>query len=292
MIPLDEPARARLTDRFGPGVARWCDELPVTVERLSQRWALKVLSAVAGNTGRTLMCRDSCGASVVLKLTPELDIAATEAAALRAWAGHSRVVELLDSDFDAGAVLLAGVVPGTALAGTSGPPPLEQLAELLGQLHSATPADGLPTLSERVAGFFELAERRWRVSAVAQHLPLDTLHRSRAAAAELAAAGGSAMLHGDLHPGNVLEGAAGIVAIDPRPCVGDPVFDAVDWALWPVSRGARLEDGIAALGAHMPALDAVRLRAWCEALAVLPAMALLRRHGPTAYTDCLLRMAP
>jgi streptomycin 6-kinase len=187
-------------------------------------------------------------------------------------------------------VLLKGVVPGTALAESSGPPPLEQLAELLGQLHSATAADGLPTLSERVAGFFELAERRWRGSAAAQHLPLGTLHRSRAVAAELAADGGTALLHGDLHPGNVLEGAAGIVAIDPRPCVGDPAFDAVDWALWPVSRGARLEDAIAALGA-MPALD-TRLRAWCGALAVLPALGLLRRHGPTAYTGCLLRMAP
>lgn len=41
------------------------------------------------------------------------------------------------------------------------------------------------------------------------------------------------LLHGDLHLGNVLDGgpARGLVAIDPRACVGDPCFDAVDYAL-------------------------------------------------------------
>jgi streptomycin 6-kinase len=292
VILLDGPARARLVDRFGPGVTRWCDELPAAVERLTRNWGLDVLSAIAGGTGSTFLCRGCDGHTVVLKLTPELDIAATEATALRAWAGCSRVVHLIDTDFDAGAVLLAGVVPGTPLAESPDPAPMDQIAELLGQLHSATPVDGLPRVSERVSGLFQLAERRWRGSAAEGHLPLEVLHRSRAAAAELAGGGCTTLVHGDLHPGNVLQGAAGIVAIDPRPCVGDPTFDAVDWALWPVSRGGRLEDGIAALGAYLPSLDTSRLREWCRALAVLLALGPLRRQGPNAYTESLLRMAP
>jgi streptomycin 6-kinase len=92
---------------------------------------------------------DSDGGTAVLKLTPELAIAATEATALRTWAGCSRVVHLIDTDVDAGAVLLAGVVPGTPLAESPDPAPMDQIAELLGQLRSATPVDGLPTVSER-----------------------------------------------------------------------------------------------------------------------------------------------
>ncbi|OUC96640.1 hypothetical protein CA984_14275 [Streptosporangium minutum] len=46
------------------------------------------------------------------------------------------------------------------------------------------------------------------------------------------AAGPAGLVHGDLHPGNVLDGGPrGLVVIDPRPCVGDPAFDAVDWVL-------------------------------------------------------------
>ncbi|HVV07751.1 hypothetical protein [Amycolatopsis sp.] len=52
----------------------------------------------------------------VLKVTPERDIAETEATALRAWSGSPAVADLLDADLDAGALLLDGIVPGTTLA--------------------------------------------------------------------------------------------------------------------------------------------------------------------------------
>ena len=292
MILLDAPARARLLDRFGPEVGRWCDELPALVDTLTRRWRLQVLSAIPGGTGRTLMCRDSAGRSAVLKLTPEPDIAATEAAALRAWAGCSRVVHLIGTDLEAGALLLEGVVPGTPLADSTGDLPLDEIADLLAQLRTVASPEGLPTLAERVAGFFDLAERRWRGSAAERHLPLEVLRRSRAAAAELGAGGPTTLVHGDLHARNVLEGAAGIVAIDPRPCVGDPTFDAVDWAFLPVSTGGRIDHGIDALGERLPGLDTDRLRRWCASLAVLLALGPLRRDMPTPYTATLVQMAP
>lgn len=291
MILLDDAARARLVDRFGPEVATpWCDALPSLVDSLTARWGLEVVSALVGNTGRTLLCRDRAGRSVVLKLTPQLDIAATEAAALRAWAGLPRVVRLLDADHDAGAILLEGVEPGTQLLAEE--VPLDELAELLTQLHSVPGAAGIPSLPERLVGFFDLAERRWHDSVVKAHVPLEVLRRSRAAAFELAASGPVTLVHGDLHPANVLRGPGGIVAIDPRPCVGDPAFDAVDWAFLPVSRGHSLDDSIAALGSALPELDTGRVRAWCEALAVIVAFSPLRREGPTPYTDTLLQMTP
>jgi streptomycin 6-kinase len=108
---LDADARARLLDRFGPGVERWCDELPTLVARLAERWSLRVREARPGGTGRTLICTGVDGGKRVLKLTPGQEVAAAEATALQTWAGCSRVVQVLDVDFEAGAILLEGIEP-------------------------------------------------------------------------------------------------------------------------------------------------------------------------------------
>jgi streptomycin 6-kinase len=42
----------------------------------------------------------------------------------------------------------------------------------------------------------------------------------------LAHAGPTALVHGDLHFANILVAEGRLVAIDPRPCWGDPAFDA------------------------------------------------------------------
>jgi streptomycin 6-kinase len=52
-------------------------------------------------------------------------------------------------------------------------------------------------------------------------------------ARELASNGPEGLIHGDLHLSDVLRAgrSRGLVAIDPRPGVGDPTFDAIDWTL-------------------------------------------------------------
>jgi streptomycin 6-kinase len=79
-------------------------------------------------------------------------------------------------------------------------------------------------------------------------------------------------LHGDLHLGNVLESARGLVAIDPRGCAGDPAFDAVDFALWDAADRRGVEARIAELAIH-----GERLLSWCAALAPLIAGARIAR---------------
>jgi streptomycin 6-kinase len=292
---LDDAARARLVDRFGPAVEPWCDELPTVVARLTGHWGLRVRSAMPGNTGRTFLCEDDGGRSVVLKLTPERDIAEAEASALRLWQGCSRVVQLLDTDLDAGAVLLEGIAPGTQLGGLGAAVPWTEIGELLDQLAAIpVPATGFPPLLERITFIFELSERRWHGSAAERHLPLNTLRRSADRAAELAVGGAIGLTHGDLHPGNVLDGGSGrgIVAIDPRPSVGDAAIDAVDWVFLPFAEAGTLADGLELLGPNVRSLDVERVRAWCEALAVLVALPSLRRDEPSPFTERLLRMAP
>ncbi|WP_326835787.1 phosphotransferase [Amycolatopsis rhabdoformis] len=282
--PLDPAARARLVDRFGTSVEPWCDALPGLVDRLAPRWSLTVREARPGNTGRTLLC-DSPDGPRVLKLCPDPAIARAEATALQAWAGLPRVVQLLDTDLTEGAILLEGLVPGTTL--TESDVPWDQVRDLLTQIHSV-PADGpFPTQLDRVHTMFDLAERRLRGSGALHHLPLDVLRTGRTRAESLATTGPVTLVHGDLHPGNVLDAgpARGIVAIDPRPCLGDPAFDAVDWAFLPLASGGTFGDGLAQLP------DPARTRAWCVALAPLVAMGPLRRTGRTRFTDAVLALA-
>jgi hypothetical protein len=71
-----------------------------------------------------------------------------------------------------------------------------------------------------------------------------------------------------------------LVAIDPRACVGDPCFDAVDYLLDGAGRDGA--DGIGARCAALAAasgLDAGRLHDWCRAVAPIVAITYLRRPG-------------
>jgi streptomycin 6-kinase len=289
---LDDAARARLIDRFGPDVETWCDELPGLVTRLTKRWGLTVIDAKPGNTGRTLICTGT-GGTRVLKLTPDHRIAADEATALSVWAGCSRVVQILDADLAEGAILLEGIEPGTQLTGRGTDIPWHQLGELITQLHSVPARGEFPPLAERIETIYDLYERRLVGSAAESYLPLELLRAARKRAALLAATGPVALLHGDLHPANVLDGGPvrGIVAIDPRPSLGDPAIDLADWVLLPLSAGGTLDDGIGALGPYLPDLDVDRVLAWCVALAPLLAFGPLRNGGPTPFTDALLELA-
>lgn len=286
---LDAAARARLVDRFGPAVHAWCDALPDLVARLCRQWGLTVHDTRPGNSGRTLLCRNDAGALRVLKLCPDHEVATAEAAALRAWAGLPRIVQVLHTDLDHGAVLLEGLAPGTALTSRGADVPWSEISDLLAQLHSVPSAGPFPTQLERVCAMFALAERRLRGSLAEPHLPLRVLRTGLARAGELAISGPIALVHGDLHPGNVLDAgpARGIVAIDPRPCVGDPAFDAVDWAVLPLAAGGTLDDGLDRLLGE----NRDRVRVWCMALAPLLAMGQLRRDGPTPFTEAVLAMA-
>ncbi|GAA5168248.1 aminoglycoside phosphotransferase family protein [Amycolatopsis dongchuanensis] len=277
VLILDDAARARLLTRFGPEAAAWCDELPARVARLARRWGLTVEAALSGNTGRTLRCRTRDGALVVLKLCPDTEITRTEATALRAWADCPQVVDVVNADVAEGALLLAGIEPGTPLSERGWRP--EEIDDLLPRLHAVPAPPGIPSLTDRVRQMFALAAPH-----AEGRVPAELMEASLAASLALAADDGNALLHGDLHPANVLAGADGPVVIDPRPCAGDPAFDTVDWVLLP---GRDLDDAVAAL----PSFDPGRVQAWARAIAVLAALGPLRRQGRSAFTDSLLALS-
>jgi streptomycin 6-kinase len=301
--------------RFGAAAVGWWDGLPALIAELAERWQLRVGSPVGrGNTSLALRCSRANGRAAILKLTPEPELAAAEAAALRAFGATGRVPELWESDPSVGALLLEALPEATPLSESPRTPAVEDAAALIAALHTAgvpplllgdpagapphlpddpagapphLPGDpaGAPPLLARVDFIFPLWHTR-----LPDRVPAALLDRGHALARSLAADPGvrPVLLHGDLHPGNVLDGGPGrgLVAIDPRTCVGDPLFDAVDWVLWR-AEPSDLDRRLAALA---PGAEE-RLRAWCAAFAAMIAASRANRGAPEAEIDWLLGLA-
>lgn len=278
-----EAVRVRLARRFGPNVAGWCVGLPALADEIARQWGLQLGRAwPKGGTSVVLPCESDDGQMFVLKLTPDLKIAADEAAALDAWMTCRHLVTLHDADPDRGALLLERILPGTRLAEEPDRWPLEEIVPVLSGLwQQPSPRgawSGLPQLRDRAEFVFGITRRRLDLyPAVARHLPPDLVEGSWNLAIALAGEGPVRLLHGDLHAGNVLRGGAGrgLVAIDPRPCLGDPAFDAVDWVLAAGGGERAVQQRIDWLAGRVDGLDPGRTWAWCRAVAVVIAVSML-----------------
>ncbi|MBB1256648.1 aminoglycoside phosphotransferase family protein [Streptomyces alkaliterrae] len=292
-------ARSRLRSRFGSAADAWCDSVPALVEQLSGRWGLTPVEAAGGGTSRVFRClprgSDESRGEAWLKLTPDREVARQEALALTAWSDTSAVVGLLATELSRGALLLRPVRPG--VPATYGHWNEPEVSRLLAALRASSPPDSpapqVPELTERVSFVFDLAARRLGTAPVPGPITSALLDQARRAALRLASTGPRVLVHGDLHPGNVLTGPANgrLVAIDPRPSIGDPDFDVIDWALEGRTCEAELRARIASFAALVPGLDADRVAAWCRALAPLVALPLLRTQPEHDHTRFLVELA-
>ena len=295
--PVMAHTYARLLGRFGGSVGGWWSRLPGLVEELAVRWDLVIGDPVGrGGTSLVLRCRTADGRAAMLKLTPDAAIARDEARALRAWTASGRVPGVWASDGAAGALLLEAIADELPLASTPGPVDLGEIVGLLDALGGCVAdLDGLPALGERVDFLFaHWIELHALDPVVAKAVPPARLLRAGDLARELARDGGATpvLVHGDLHAGNVLHGkpGRGLIAIDPRACVGEAEFDAADWVYWRVAPDGwseRCRELAAALD-----LDRERLWAWAAALAPLNAAAIAARGGPSSEVAALLSTAP
>jgi streptomycin 6-kinase len=299
---LDDAAQGRLLSRFGEGVREWCAGLPRLVEQYCSRWDLRLEEAQSGSTSRVYFGWQRGGAwrpglparEVVLKVTPEPSIARAEAAALRAWAATPHAVSLLDADPAGGALLLERVRPGTKLWDAGPLPPAREMAELLIGLRAATGdlTGQLPPLSERIEFIFAVIRSRLTGAWVAPLVDPELVTAGHELAHTLAGTGPTALVHGDLHLANILiaHQPDRLVAIDPRPGLGDPDFDAVDWILAPGVTHVP-EQRVEELCALVPGLNADRLWAWCRASAIIIVVQHLHNRPADARIPSLLDLA-
>ncbi|MFF2377356.1 aminoglycoside phosphotransferase family protein [Streptomyces xiamenensis] len=176
--------------------------------------------------------------------------------------------------------------------GTPAAPLPGQWSDLLTALHEVAPPP-LPTrvLRGRCEEAFARVGRRLSEPAISARMDVTAWDRAVQRCERLLdTETTTVLLHGDLHLGNVLDGGAerGLMAIDPKACVGDPCFDAVDY----VVAGAGLE-GVETRCTRVAAacgLDGDRLYAWSRVIAPFAAIAQLGSGGEKPVIDELLAL--
>ncbi len=305
--------RRTLLDVHGPAAAAWIDGLPALLAACAARWRLAIGAPFAPPSYAFVApARRADGAAVVVKAAPPGRALAAEAAALAAFDGRG-AVRLLAADLARGVVLLERVQPGTPLlalveAGRDDEATAVAASVMRGLQHPSPamppPTLGFPTVADWVGG---LARLRARYDGGTGPLPARLVARAEALAAALggpeAVAPAAAMatsppaappaprpalLHGDLHHGNVLDGGAdGWRAIDPHGVVGEPAFEAaallrnpLPWLLAGGERAARdiLARRIAILAEALDA-EPARVAGWGLVGAVLSAWWSVEDHG-------------
>lgn len=251
---------ARLIARnFGAHGERWLAALPGQIAALEREWSVETIAQL-GNAGECAwlgVVRRHDGTDAILKISVPHAEARHEGDALRAWTGDGAVRLLAASD-DGFALLLERAVPGDTLW---------NLPVDAGNAVACAVARRLWLPVEAGAPYVRLDDlvARWRgqipSDAPAQGYSRRMIDTVLGLAAELVAdAPAPVLLHGDLHPGNVLAAdREPWLAIDPKPVLGDPAFD------WAQLLANRCE---AALALADPAAELVRqvhqLAALCE----------------------------
>ncbi len=152
-------------------------------------------------------------------------------------------------------------------------------------LHAnGVPDPSYPPLEHRVAYLFNSGASPYqRHPELLELIPPELYERGRQLATRLAkSVPPTALLHGDLTPGNILDGGAqrGLVAIDPAPCLGDDLaLEAIDLLLWQADDvdtiAARAKLLAPAIGA-----DTSHLFEWCTAFAAMTALELAEHPTP------------
>ncbi|MFE3145681.1 aminoglycoside phosphotransferase family protein [Streptomyces sp. NPDC059218] len=287
-------ATKRLVRRFGPQVAEWCADTPNLIARLTSRWDLSLGESLPdGASSITLRCRWPDGTPAVLKLSPDRALLVEQVGMLGWFAASGRVPAVLAVDEDAGAMVLEEVLPGTPAEDMPAASLSGQWSDLLAALHGVAPPPRPPrVLRGRCEEAFARVGRRLSEPAIGARIDVTAWSKARQRCEQLLdTEATTVLLHGDLHLGNVLDGGAerGLMAIDPKACVGDPCFDAVDY----VVAGAGLE-GVGTRCARVAAacgLDGDRLHAWSQVIAPFAAIAHLGNGGEERVIDELLALA-
>lgn len=264
-MALTIPDRLREACRATAERSAWLARLPSLVDELVRRWSLEPGPPFADATCSWVAPAERIdGTACVLKLgMPHLE-GEHELRGLRVWNGDP-TVRLLEADERANAMLLERCLPGTALAAMPESVQDATLAAILRRLRRPPPADGpfrpLSVVAALRAEEARAASSRWPDAGLVR-AGLELLEQLPGAASP------TTLLATDLHAGNVLRATREPwLAIDPKPFVGDPAYDATQHLLnGPDRLRAAPWETIHAFS-EMAGLEPERVRLWTFARA-------------------------
>ena len=275
--------------RGDPSRAAWLAGLPALIAELAREWSLTIGTSFLDEDGSCAWVAPvtmADGGEAVLKVAlPHME-GADEIAGLRFWGGES-TVRLLEADESRHAMLLERCRPGTPLRTLAEREQDDVLGELLPRLWRPPPAAPVfrpltEMLAHWAAESLEDIERSPDPGLVRAGLELFT---QLPATAEHAV-----VLFTDLHAGNVLRAErAPWLAIDPKPFVGDPAYDATQHLFNCVGRMQR--DPLATIAGFAGRLGVSRerVRLWTFARAAAEPRGRWRENP---WLDVARRIAP
>jgi streptomycin 6-kinase len=245
----------------------WLDALPDTIARLESSWDVRVGTPyeMAGVSYTAAATRPD-GERVVLKIPIPHPEAEREPDALRSWNGEGavRLLELHES----GAMLLEACDPGTRLSEAAAPDEVATIGgALLRTLHRPPPSGHMfEPLSDSMRAWTRLAIQRVRT--IGDRADAKLVHQgAELLEALLSETRPHVLLHGDYHHWNILAAAREPwLVIDPKPMVGDPVYDSAQFLGNRYgTRGPDEFEGELARFAEAAAFDEVHVLRWCFA---------------------------
>ena len=225
-MALKIPERLAASCRKTPERAQWLDRLPGVLRRLERDWSMTPGTPFDGEDVSCAWVAPVAlanGGSAVIKLgMPHME-GEHEVHGLRFWNGCA-AVRLLDANDELGAMLLERCEPGTPLRALPEPEQDVVIAGLLRRLWllplAPHPFRPLSAMTERWTAETLADVERWPDAGLVREGLRLFQELSRTAPREV-------LLATDLHAGNVLRSIREPwLAIDPKPFVGDPAYDA------------------------------------------------------------------
>ncbi len=210
---------------LGPDWAAWLDRLPALAGSVLADWELTTDGAsLHGFCSLVLPVRTPNGTAAVLKLHTDAEAEESdhEHLALQRWRGRG-AVRLLRADPGRRALLLERLDP-VDLGDHWDVEACEIVAGLYGRLH----VPPMPQLRQQ-ASYVERWTAALQRDAHAVPVPRRLVEQAVALSGDLCREPATAVIHGDLHYENVLQGERGgeptWLAIDPKPTNGDPHYE-------------------------------------------------------------------
>jgi streptomycin 6-kinase len=285
---LDGAFRARMISVFHDDGAAWLERLPSLLDAFAARWRIEVGATFAPlSYAYVAAATRADGQPCVLKASVPRDDLRFEIEAMRHYGGRG-AVRLLESDVDAGVMLLERAEPGTPLISLDDDAEATWIAAGVMRALWRPPVDAsaLPTLADWPWRAFE--DMRARHEGGSGELPKALFERAESLWADLLSTQAPAVvLHGDLHHWNIVRAQrAAWLAIDPHGVVGEPAFEVAPYMRNPVADPgnpyetrllARQPDVRAVLARRLDiftdalGIDRHRLRDWSIAYAVVSA---------------------